>query len=80
MSATTRILDLLTDKGVYPYDYFDSFEKFDERQLPPKKEMSKLTKEHIADEEDERDRKGKNDLGTLRYKKSWTIPRFILED
>ena len=29
--------DLLTDKGVYPYDYFTSFDKFRERQLPPKK-------------------------------------------
>ena len=29
-------LDLLTDKGVYPYDYFTSFDKFREKQLPPK--------------------------------------------
>ena len=51
-------LDLLTDKGVYPYDYFDCFEKFDERQLPPKKEFySNLTKEHIEDEEYERAKK-----------------------
>ena len=25
-------LDLLTDKGVYPYDYFTSFDKFREKQ------------------------------------------------
>ena len=30
-------LDLLTDKGVYPYDYMNSFDKFDEEQLPEKK-------------------------------------------
>ena len=33
---TDEDLDLLTDKGVYPYDYFNSFDKFREKQLPPK--------------------------------------------
>ncbi|CAH1170794.1 unnamed protein product [Phaedon cochleariae] len=28
-------LQLLTKKGVMPYDYIDSFERFDETQLPP---------------------------------------------
>ena len=32
-------LDLLTDKGAYPYDYFDSFNRFDDRELPPRKEF-----------------------------------------
>ena len=30
-------LDLLTDKGVYPFDYMNSFEKFDETKLPRNK-------------------------------------------
>ena len=48
-------LDLLTDKGVYPYDYFTTFDKFREKQLPPKKAFfSNLTNEHISDEEYER--------------------------
>jgi hypothetical protein len=44
--------NLLFRKGVYPYDYMDSLERFDERGLP-KKEMfySKLTNEHISDED-----------------------------
>ena len=51
-------LDLLTDKGVYPYDYFTSFDKFRERQLPPKEAFySNLTKEHISDEDYERAKK-----------------------
>ena len=29
-------LNLLTDKGVYPYDYMNSWEKFDETKLPKK--------------------------------------------
>ena len=48
-------LDLLTDKGVYPYDYFTSFDKFRERQLPPKdKFYSNLTESNIEDDEYER--------------------------
>ena len=48
-------LDLLTDKGVYPYDYFTSFDKFREKQLPPKKAFySNLTESHIEDDEYER--------------------------
>ena len=45
-------IDLLTRKGVYPYDYVSSIEKFDETQLPPKKEFySKLNDEDITDDE-----------------------------
>ena len=48
-------LDLLTDKGVYPYDYFDSFDRFDETELPPKTEFySNLSQSNIEDSEYER--------------------------
>ena len=41
---------LMSQKGVYPYDYMDSFEKFNEK-LPPKKEFySILNDKHITDE------------------------------
>ena len=44
--------ELLTRKGVYPYDYVSSISKFDETQLPPKKEFySKLNDEDITDDE-----------------------------
>ena len=43
-------LDLLTDKGVYPYDYMDCPEKFNETQLPPKSAFySLLTESDISD-------------------------------
>lgn len=29
-------LALMKKKDVYPYDYMDSFERFDDEQLPPK--------------------------------------------
>ena len=42
-------LDLMSKKGVYPYDFMDSFEKFNEK-LPPKEEFySILNDEHITD-------------------------------
>ena len=48
-------LDILTDKGVYPYDYMTSFDKFREKQLPPKEKFySNLTESNIEDDEYER--------------------------
>ena len=45
-------LDLLTRKGVYPYDYVSSIEKLSETQLPPKEEFySKLNDEDITDDD-----------------------------
>ena len=45
-------LELMKRKGVYPYDYMNSFDKFDDRNLPPKKEFySLLADEDINDED-----------------------------
>ena len=45
-------VDLLTRKGVYPYDYVSSIEKLSETQLPPKEEFySNLNDEHITDKD-----------------------------
>ena len=44
-------LDLMTRKGVYPYDYMDSFDKFNDK-LPNKEDFySILNDEHISDED-----------------------------
>ena len=44
-------LNLMAKKGVYPYDYMDSFNKFNE-QLPAKEDFfSILNNEHITDED-----------------------------
>ena len=41
---------LLLRKGVYPYEYMDEWEKFDETKLPQKEEFySNLNMEHITD-------------------------------
>ena len=43
---------LLNQKGVYPYDYVSSINKFSETQLPPKSEFySKLNNEDISEED-----------------------------
>ena len=51
-------LDLMSKKGVYPYDYMDRFHKFDDTQLPSKEEFySKLNHEHISDDDYEHAKK-----------------------
>ena len=43
---------LLRQKGVFPYEYVDSFERLAETKLPPKEAFySKLTDSHISDED-----------------------------
>ena len=44
--------ELLTRKGVYPYDYVSNLKKFSETQLPPREEFySKLNDEDITEED-----------------------------
>ena len=45
-------LNLIKRKGVYPYEYMDSIERFKENKLPPKESFySSLTGENISDED-----------------------------
>ena len=47
-----RRLDLMSQKGVYPYDFMDSFEKFNQTELPKKDQFySILNDQHITDDE-----------------------------
>ena len=42
--------NLVTQKGVYPYEYLDSFDKYDDTRLPPQGAFySFLKEEHISD-------------------------------
>ncbi|KAL9979157.1 hypothetical protein ACROYT_G016776 [Oculina patagonica] len=44
--------ELLTKKGIYPYEYIDSWDRFKETILPKKENFySKLNDEHITDKE-----------------------------
>ena len=43
---------LLLQKGAYPYEYMDSWEKFDETTIPPKEDFySELNLEYITDKD-----------------------------
>ena len=45
-------LNLMSQKGVYPYDFMDSFEKFCQTELPTKDQFySILSDQHITDDE-----------------------------
>ena len=47
-----RRLDLMSQKGVYPCDFMDSFEKFNQTELPNKDQFdSILNDQHITDDE-----------------------------
>ena len=45
-------LNLMSQKGVYPYDFMDSFEKFNQMELPTKDHLySILNDQYITDDE-----------------------------
>ena len=49
---TEKCLGLLTEKGVYPYDYMNAFDKFTDEQLPSKEQFySRLTEEDITNDD-----------------------------
>ena len=51
-STISKGSDLLCKKGIYPYEYMDSWGRFSETRLPDKEKFySKLNDEHIKDEE-----------------------------
>jgi Recombination endonuclease VII len=52
MKAQMRNYELLIRKGVFPYDYMDSWNKFSETQLPPREAFfNKLTNKSISEED-----------------------------
>lgn len=51
-NLTDEQIDLLLSKGVYPYEYMDCNEKFNDTELPPiEKFYSTLSEEDISDED-----------------------------
>ena len=48
---TGKKLSLMSQKGLYPYDFMDSFEKFDPTELPTKEQFySTLNDQHITND------------------------------
>ena len=55
---TGKKLSLMSQKGVYPYDFMDSFEKFNLTELPTKEQFySTLNGQHITNDEYDHARK-----------------------
>ena len=55
---TGKKLNLMSQKGVYPYDYMDCFEKFDQTELPTKEQFySILNDQHVTNGEYDHARK-----------------------
>ena len=49
---TGKKLSLMSQKGMYPYDYMDSFEKFNRTKLPTKEQFyTILNDQHITNNE-----------------------------
>ena len=49
---TEKCLDLLAEKELYPNDYANAFEKFNEEQLPSKEQFyGKLSEEDITNDD-----------------------------
>lgn len=47
-----KALDVMSQKGVYPHDYMDSFEKLNQTIFPSKEQFySQLNNDHISDED-----------------------------
>ena len=60
---------LVLRKGIYPYEYIDSWERFDENTIPPKEAFySELNLENITDKDYEHVKKS---MGSVSNKKSW---------
>ena len=55
---TGKKLSLMSQKGVYPYDFMDGFEKFSQTELPAKEQFySILNDQHITNDEYDHARK-----------------------
>ena len=62
---------LLLRKGIYSYEYIDSWERFDENIIPPKEAFySELNLGNITDKDYEHVKKS---LGNICNKKSWRV-------
>ena len=54
---------LLLRKGIYPYEYMDSWERFDENTIPPKEAFySELNLENITDKDYEHVKKSMGNI------------------
>ena len=62
-------INLLKQKGIHPYDYMNSWDKFNETKLPPKSLFfSKLNNEHILDKDYEHAQNIWNKFNIMKFR------------
>ena len=64
-------LELLKEKGAYPYEYLNSFKKFSEEKLPDKKYFYSSVKDATTDDNGEKLDGHINDKDYLTCKNTW---------
>ena len=66
-------LNLMSQKGVYPYNFMDSFEKFNQRELPNKDQFYSILKDqHITDDEYDHANKVSGPAEPVRPLRPWS--------
>ena len=72
-------VELMKRKGVYPYDYMDSFDKFNDKNLPSKKILfCMLSDEHITDKDYKHARNVWNMFNTIKKHEKKKTKNFVV--
>ena len=69
----SKILELLKQKGAYPYEYINSFKKFNEKKLSNKECFYRSTKKGTTDNNGKKLDGHINDGEYLKCKKIWEV-------
>ena len=67
----SKNLELLKQKGVYPYEYMDSFKRFDEEKLPDREGFYSSVKDGATGDNGKKLDGHINDKDYLMCKKNW---------
>ena len=71
------MLNCFQEKGIYPYEFMDSFEKFDLKSLPEKNEFFSQLNGEISDEDFSHAKKVWGEDGNTKFGR---ISRSLFED
>ena len=77
-NSGSKNLELIKQKGAYPYEYINSFKRLNEKKLPDKESFYRSTKDGTANDDDDDDDGKKldghiNDREYLSCKKIWEV-------
>ena len=67
----SKNLELLKQKGAYPYEYMDSFKRFGEKKLPPRECFCRSLKDRTTGDNGKKLDGHLSDKDCLTYSKTW---------